>query len=98
MRGQEGGGDQAPLLDFGHLECQSCELSVFVPSHAKHKARCRRAVPNSGESTLLLLPFPPREQWTLCPGDPGKAPGDKEAMSMCGCESGREVKLWSPQK
>lgn len=63
-REQEGGGDQAPLLDFGHLKCQSCELSVFVPSHAKHKARSRRTVPSYAES-ILLLPFPPREQWTL---------------------------------
>lgn len=98
VREQEGRGDQAPLLDFGHLECQSCELSVSVlvlVSNAKHKARSRRAVPNYAESALLL-PFPSREEWTFCPGYSVTTPGDKEATNLRGCESVREVSLWSP--
>ena len=41
----------------------------------EHETRCRIAVPNYVESTLLLLLFTPREQWTLYPMAPAKTTG-----------------------
>lgn len=52
MRKQEGENDWTPLLDFGHLECQNWDVSIFVPPHATHKARGRVAVPICVESAL----------------------------------------------
>lgn len=96
VKEQEGGRDQMPLLDVGHLEGQNC------PSLYPHTPSTRQS---TGELCPIML-SPPFFYWGSPRGSSGSSnqwfqvrPQDGgKAMSMHECDSRREVNLLNPDR